>query len=51
MNNEIRNVTGGKVMQCLICNQQDIIVYSEFYSKPMEGCKNRGSVGPMTSCS
>ena len=38
-------------MQCLICNQQDFIVYSEIYRKLMEGCKNRGNVGPMASSS
>ncbi len=36
-NEEIRNVTGGKVMQSLKCNQQDLVVYFEFYRKPMEG--------------
>ena len=48
-NEEIRNVTGGKVMQCLICNKQ-VQVYSEFYRKPMKGCMNRGNVGS-TACS
>ncbi len=45
------NVTKGKVMQCLICNQQDLVVYYQFYRKPMEGCKNRGDVGPTASSS
>ena len=37
---EIRGVTGGKVMQCLLCNQEDLVVCSVFYRTPMEGCQN-----------
>ena len=48
-NKELRNVARGEVMECFICNQQDLVVYSEFYRKPMEGHKNRGNVGPTAS--
>lgn len=34
-------------MQCLMCNQQDIVVKSEFYRMQMEECKNSGNVGWM----
>ncbi len=37
--------------QSLICNQQDLVVYSEFYRKPVEGCENRGDVGPTAGSS
>ena len=43
---EIRGVTGGKVMQCLLCNQEDLVVCSVLYETPMEGCQNGGGVGP-----
>lgn len=43
---EIRNATGGEVMQRLISKQQDPVVYTEFYRKPMEGSKKGGHVGP-----
>ena len=46
---ELRNVVRAEVMQCFICNQQDLVVYSEFYWKPMEGCNYRGNVGPLAS--
>ena len=48
-NKELRNVARGEVMVCFICYQQDLVVYSEFYQKPMERRKNRGNVGPMAS--
>lgn len=28
-NMEVRNLSGGKVMQCLTCNQQVVVVYFE----------------------
>ena len=43
---EIRGVTGGKVTQFLLCNQEDLVVCSVFYRAPMEGCQNEGNVGP-----
>lgn len=30
-NGEIRNVTWGKVMHCLICDREDFVVDSELY--------------------
>ena len=45
-NEEVRNVARGKVMECLICNQQDLVVDYEFYRKPTEGSQNRGNMGP-----
>ena len=35
INEEIRDVPGGEVMQCLTCNPQDLAVYSECYWEPM----------------
>lgn len=49
---EQRNVTWGKVMQSLISNQQNLVVYSEFYRKPMDKSKNKANVAPLaSSCS
>ena len=47
----IRNITGGKVMQSLICTQQDILFYSESNRKTMEGYNNLVNVGPSASSS
>lgn len=41
----------GKVMQYLTCNQHNLVVYSEFYGKPVEGCKNGCNVGLMVGSS
>ena len=48
-NKELRNVAGSEVMECFMSNQQDLVVYSELYRKPIEGCKHRGNVRPMAS--
>lgn len=32
-----------KIIQALKCNQEDLVVDSEFYVKTVEGCKNDGS--------
>ena len=52
-NEEIPNVTGGKVMRCLIqyVINRILYFYSEFDRKPMEGWKNRVNVGPTASSS
>lgn len=34
-----RNVTGGKVMKSLLFNQQNLVVDSEFYRKPVDRSK------------
>lgn len=31
-------------MECLVGNQQDLVVVSEFYRRTMEGRKNRGNM-------
>lgn len=46
-NEEIRDVIGGKVMQSLMCNQEDL--YFVCYRKAIEGNKNRAGVGPSAS--
>lgn len=44
-------VIGEKVMLSLMCNQQDLVVYTEFYRKSVEGSNNSGNVEQSTSSS
>lgn len=47
---QLRYCDTDHIMQRFICDQQDCVVCSEFYGKPVEGCEDTSDVGLTADC-